>query len=208
MSGPLVCRPSFRLFGRHIRGRPQQHAHACHQGRRGDRGRRCCIRYACRQRFECLRQTEIEHLHGAIGPHLDVRGLQIAMNNALLVRRSQRFSNLLRDRNAFVERHRALGNAICKRRPFDELHDQSPGAVRFFKAVNCRDVGMIQRCENLGFTLEARRSLGVTCERLAQDLQRDIALEPRVTRAIHLAHAARSEQADDLIRSNTTSSRQ
>ena len=42
-------------------------------------------------------ETEIEHLDGAIRPHLDVGGLEITMHDPLLMRRLERVGDLLRD---------------------------------------------------------------------------------------------------------------
>ena len=97
--------------------------------------------------FEGLRQSEIQHLHCAIRPQLDVRGLQIAMDDALFVRRFQRFGNLPGDRQCLVERDRPLRDAVGERRAFDQLHHESADAVRPFEAIDLRDVGMIQRGE-------------------------------------------------------------
>ena len=65
----------------------------------------------------------------AVSPHLDVRGLQIAMDDPLLVRRFERLGDLLRDRQRFVERHRALRDPIGERRTLDQLQHQRPHAV-------------------------------------------------------------------------------
>ena len=59
--------------------------------------------------------------------------------------------------------------------------------VRLFKAVDVRDVRMVQRREGLGFALESRDALGISGEQLRQDLDRDVAIEPRVARTIDLA---------------------
>ena len=59
---------------------------------------------------------------------------------------------------------------------------------------------MVQRGEHLRLALEPRQPLGVGDERLGQDLDRDVAVEPRVARAIHLAHAAGAEGGEDLVR--------
>ena len=40
----------------------------------------------------------------------------------------------------------------------------------------------------------------ITRERVRQDFDRDVALQPRIARAIHLAHAARAERRNDLVR--------
>src|SRR5262249_49910834 len=47
--------------------------------------------------------------------------------------------------------------------------------------------------------LEALAAAGSGAERGREDLDRDVAVEPDVTGAIHLAHAARAERRDDLV---------
>ena len=59
---------------------------------------------------------------------------------------------------------------------------------------------MVQRGEHLGFALEARQAFGIERELLRQNLDRDVAIQLRVARAIHLAHAARADLGDDFIR--------
>ena len=68
-------------------------------------------------RSKRLGQAEVEHLHGAVGPHLDVCRLEIAMDDALLVRGFERLGDLPRDRQRLGERKRALRDAIGERRP-------------------------------------------------------------------------------------------
>ena len=62
-----------------------------------------------------------------------------------------------------------------------------------FETVDVRDVRMIQRGQHLRFALESREPVGISRERLGQDLDRDVAIQPRVARAIDLAHAARAK---------------
>jgi hypothetical protein len=45
-----------------------------------------------------LRQAEVENLHDAVGRDLDVRRLQIAMDDPLLVRVLEGLADLTRDR--------------------------------------------------------------------------------------------------------------
>ena len=56
-------------------------------------------------RVHRLGQSEVEHLHHAVGAYFHVRGLQIAMNDALLVRGFERLRDLPRDRQRFVNRN-------------------------------------------------------------------------------------------------------
>ena len=58
---------------------------------------------------------------------------------------------------------------------------------------------MVQRGEHPRFALEAREPIRVARDRARQDLDRDVAPELRVARAVHLAHAARAEQRLQVI---------
>ena len=58
---------------------------------------------------------------------------------------------------------------------------------------------MVQRGEQLRLALETREAVRIGREEVGQDLQRDVAIEPRIARAIHLAHAARADERDDFV---------
>ena len=58
---------------------------------------------------------------------------------------------------------------------------------------------MVQRGERAGLALESGQAFGVVCESFRQDFDRDVALELRVARAIHLAHATGANSAGDFI---------
>ena len=49
--------------------------------------------------------------------------------------------------------------------------------------------------ERLRFAREPREPFGIAGERVGQDLDRDVAIELRIARAIHLAHAAGADAA-------------
>ena len=84
-----------------------------------------------------------------------------------------------------------------KRLAFDELDNQGAHPGRFLDAVNCGNAGMVQRRQCPGFALESLEPLGVAAELRRQHLERDIAAQSRIPRAIHLAHAALAELLDD-----------
>ena len=65
--------------------------------------------------------------------------------------------------------------------------------------VNVRDVRMVQRRQHLRFARKAREPIGVVRERFRENLQRHVAIEPRVARAIHLAHPSGAERRKDLV---------
>jgi hypothetical protein len=126
----------------------------------------------------------------------------------VFVRGFERFGDLPRNRQRFIywNAARRAGNPIRQRRPLHEFEDEGRIPVvtgfgrTFFNSVNRGDVRMIQGCEDLRFALEAREAIGVMTECFGQDFECDIAIEPRVARAIDLAHSACSEQTENLVR--------
>jgi hypothetical protein len=65
--------------------------------------------------------------------------------------------------------------------------------------VEDEDVRMIQRGDVTGFMLEPIAARPVCRQLGRKHLQRDFTAQPRVARAIDLAHAASAERADDLV---------
>ena len=59
---------------------------------------------------------------------------------------------------------------------------------------------MRERGDRLRLPLEAPRNSGVGGERRRQNLDRDVAIEPRVARPVDFAHPARAERRHDLVR--------
>ena len=61
---------------------------------------------------------------------------------------------------------------------------------------------MVQRGKNLRLPLEPRDSLVILRERRGKNLDRDIAIEPGIPRAKHLAHPSRTDGRDDFVGAN------
>ena len=75
-------------------------------------------------RFERLRQPKVQHLHRAVVLDLDVGGLQVAVDDPLLVRRLQRIGDLFRDRQRLVDPECTSSDPIGERRSLHEFHDE------------------------------------------------------------------------------------
>ena len=116
-----------------------------------------------------LRETEVEHLDGAIGLQLDVGRLEIAMNDAVLVSGFECLRNLPRDRQCFFE-----GIAPCAIRSASvgpstsSMHERASAAPPIFEAVDLRDVGMIECRQQLRFALESRQPIGIAANASAE----------------------------------------
>src|SRR5207249_7744202 len=66
--------------------------------------------------------------------------------------------------------------------------------------VDRRNVRMVQRCENLGLSLESIETIGITREFFGKDLDRDLSFQFRVFCAVDFAHPALAEQRGNLVR--------
>ena len=204
---PDVCalvhhRPA-RLLGAHVGRSAQDHARlghrrGCDRGRIGARARR-------RAGLQGLGQAEIEHLHRAIGPHLDVGGFQVAVNDAALVRGFERFGDLAGEHERFGNGNRPTCDALRQVFPLDQLHHDGRHPATLFQSVDGSDVRMVERGQHFRFALEARQPVGVSGERRRQDLDRHLAFEARIGRPIHLSHPALAEQGGNLVDTDASS---
>ena len=129
------------------------------------------------------------------------------MDHTMLVRCLEPFSNLSGDRQCYVEGHWTLRDSIREGRPFNQLEHQSAHTVLVFNTVNLRDIGMAQRCEDLRLALKPCDSLHVVREDFGQYLNGHVTLQAGVARAIHLTHAAGTNQRGDFIGSETGAGR-
>ena len=99
----------------------------------------------------------------------------------------------------------ALNQAIRQCRTFNELEYQRVRAPAVFKPVDRRNVLVIQRGQDLRLALEAGEPVRVEGERFGKNFERDVAVELRVARAVHLAHTADAKRIAHLVRSEPSS---
>ena len=62
------------------------------------------------------------------------------------------------------------------------------------------DVGMVDLRDESRFPLEAGETICIIGECCREDLDGDVSSKTSVARAVHLAHGAVAQQADDLVR--------
>ena len=83
---------------------------------------------------------------------------------------------------------------------FDQFHHQGADAIRFFEPVDVGNVGMVQRREDLRFAREPCEAFRIGGERIGKDLDRDVTIQLRIARAIHLPHSAYADLGRDFVR--------
>ena len=175
------------LLGAHVGGG------AHHRVRFGDGGR------VVRSGLDRLGEAEVQHLHAAVRRHLDVGGLQIAVDDALVVRGLQRLGDLERKRQRFGDGQRASEQTVGERLALHQLQHQHARVLPRLHAVDGGDVGVVQRGENLRLALQPGQPLRVLGEIAGQCLDGDVAVERGIAGAPHFAHPAPAQQRHDLV---------
>ena len=150
--------------------------------------------------IDAFGQSEIEQLHGTRRRHLDVGRLQIAMNDPLPMRHLQGVCDLDRDRDGILDGERTLQQPLGECRSVDQFKYQGGHSVDALEAIDGADVRMVEGRENLCFALEADQTVRVLGEEQREDLDRNVAIELAVARAVHIAHPATAKEVHDRIR--------
>ncbi len=130
------------------------------------------------------RETEIEDLHHALRGDLDIRGLQVPMDDTFFVRSLERQCDLIGDPEGLIKSQRTP-----QRFAVHQFHHQIVRA----HIVEVTDVRVVEGRDREGFPLEALVELLASC------LHRDCPVQPGVTRSIDLTHAAFTNQGDYFI---------
>src|ERR671913_1881843 len=100
----------------------------------------------------------------------------------------------------FLEGTRTPPQPIRQGLALEVLEYEVVRAILTADVVERADVRILQRCDALCFTFEARLQILIFRR---QDLYRDDALQPVVASFVNLAHAPGSDRGDDLVRSQT-----
>ena len=180
------------LLRRHVAERPEDDV------RSGARERRT-VAVERRELEPAQGQPEIQDLDGAIVGQEHVLGLEVAMDDAARVRRGQTLGDRRANVHRIAPRHWPLRQPRPKRVPLEQLHDGDGHVVDDRELVNRQDAGVRERGDGPRLGLEAPPHLGIGGDVRRHDLDGDVAIEPRVARAIHLAHAAGPDGFDDLV---------
>ena len=111
------------------------------------------------------------------------------MDDAALVCVFQRHADL----NCRLDKRcKILGRLLMQARALDEFHHNEWSLVHLARVVDRDDIGVIELCDRLGLSKEARSPLRFHLE-ASHDFYRHIALKSRVKGAVNRAHATLAE---------------
>ena len=153
-----------------------------------------------------LGQPEVEDLDHALRSHHHVLGLEVAMDDARAMGLREPVGELRAEVEQLGDGGGARTQAAAQRLALHQLHHhvvRARAAGRLADVVDVDDVGMVEGGGRARLAVEAPQQLGVGAG--AQHLEGDRPAQPRVPRAVDLAHAARAQAVDDLVRADARS---
>ena len=146
-----------------------------------------------------LADAEVHDLRAAVLGQHDVARLQIAVDDARIVRDGQAVGDLAGD----LDHARGLQplplDRAVERLTGDELHDDERPAVQLADVVDGDDIRVVEQGRQPGLTREALGRDVVRRQLVRHELDRDEPAQPRIARLVDLSHAAGPEGADDLV---------
>ena len=196
---PLIDRLASGLLGAHVARRPQEHPRLRHP--RGQGGGLGVLPRVAREGVDPhgLGEPEVQHLDLSVGGHHDVAGLEVAVDDALLVGDLDGLGDLHADAGGFLHRQRSPSDLLGEGLSLGHLHHEEALALDVLEAVDPRDVGVGERREDAGLALEPLQPLHVFGEALGQHLEGHVAAELRVLGPPDLAHAALAQLRAHLV---------
>jgi len=184
------------LFGRHVAHRPHNDAGLGAGGVRRQVGARFGPLSGVRQ----LGETEVENLHPAVPRHEDVLGLEIPVDDALLVRGGQTLRELDRVVDRLARGEPPPRERRAQRLSLEKLGDHVRRAVVRADVEDRRDVRVVQESRRPRLLLEPPQAVRIRREGHRQHLDRDVAPQARILRAVDLPHPAGADRREDLVR--------
>ncbi len=153
-----------------------------------------------------LGESEVQDLRLTGGGHEHVLGLEVAVDQAGVVRGLQAAAGLDEHREHLLAGPRARAQPRLEGGALDELHGDEDAVAVGADVVHCDDVGVAQAGHRLGLAqqsgvaVDARLGRAAAGDGLAvQQLERDLAVELRVVGRVDHAHAAGTERVQDHV---------
>src|ERR1700747_2228112 len=154
-----------------------------------------------------LRQTEIKDLYLAAPSHENIRGLDVAVDDAACVRCVQRIGNLDAEVEDLIEGQWSVVDPMLERLTVEVLHGDEGAAVEFADIVNCANIGVVERRGGTRFALKALERGRIRYRIFRKEFQSDFAAQPSVLGLVYDSHPAAAEFLQDTIMGQSLASR-
>ena len=160
---------------------------------------RASERHIGRRRAEQLRESEVRDLHAAAPVDEDVLRLDVAVDDALVVRVLQRVAHLAHDAERLLRLDLARAHHLPQVRAVDVLHHEVVQAACDARVVDVDDRRVVEARQRAPLAREALRE-GRVARRIGwQHLDRHRALQPLLHGLVDRAHPAAPDELDELV---------
>jgi hypothetical protein len=190
---------SLTLLRGHVSERAHHDARFCVCSQRRCEGPCCVAGFQLGQ----LGETEVEDLDALVPGEKQVLRFQVTMNDPLLVRCSQPLCDLDSIVGRLADGQRPTSKPFAQRLSFEKFLDDVGRSLMLADVINSRNVWMVQSTCRLGLVLEAAKAVGILRNIAGQDLDGNVALQPLVSRPVHLPHPASAQRRQDLVGAET-----
>ena len=129
----------------------------------------------------------------------DICRLDIAMNDALAVRRVEGIGDFDPDGEELIQFHRTAVDQVLERLAAEAFHHDEGMAFMLADLVNGADVGMIQRGGGAGLAAKTLEGLRVLGRIFGQKLQGNEAAELSVLGLVDDSHAPAAKQVENPV---------
>ena len=146
-----------------------------------------------------LGDAEVEHLRLSSARDEDVRGLHVAVNDAVGVRGLEPVGDLDPELEDTVHRQRPASDRFLERAPVEQFHDDELLAVTLADVVDRADVRVIERRRDARLAPEPLERFRVRGEIRGQELHGNLAAEANILGTVHHAHSAGAEPLENLV---------
>ncbi len=121
------------------------------------------------------------------------------MDDSGLVRPGEPVGDLHGEIEKLLHRERSGREQIAERLALHELHRDVGQRIGAADLVDGDDVRMVEGRHRARFFLEASDAIGLGGHLLGQDLERHVAVQPRVARPVDVAHPAGAQPSADRV---------
>jgi hypothetical protein len=194
----VIGRKPANLLGRHVPDRTEHHARRrpALDRQRGRLPGRLPGRITGRRQFG---DSEIENLDATVAGDEHVLRLEVAVDDALVMRGGQTARELRGVLDCLPYGERPSAKPLAQRLAVEELRHEVADAAVGADVEHREDIWVIERRCRACFLLESPQAIGVDPGRRGEHFEGDVAIEPRIAGTEDLAHTAGADRAHDLI---------
>ena len=153
-------------------------------------------------RIDVLGDAEIDHGEAAVGAEHQVLGLEVAVQDALLVDVAQREHEVAKQAHGFLRRQRLAAEPLVEVAALEKLHHQVGMALGGAVGVDARDVAALDALDQGVLLHEPRQGIAVRHHLGAKNLDHQRLVVAFPGGEIHARHAALADQVQHLDAGN------